>query len=68
MCKIYLKISKNFGNFYLNDNLIFDLFFQKYLNVIEGINNNLENYEKLFEKILINKGEKPFYFVMVFIQ
>ena len=68
MCKIYLKISKNFGNLYLNDNLIFDLFFQKYLNVIEGINKNLENHEKLFEKILINKGEKTFYFVMVFIQ
>ncbi len=62
LCKIYLKISKNFGNLYLNDNLIFDLFFQKYLNVIEGINKNLENHEKLFEKILINKGEKNFLF------
>ena len=38
------------------------IFFQKYLNVIEGINKNLENHEKLFEKILINKGEKNFLF------
>lgn len=58
--QIYKKLSKNYQDIYLTDDFVFELFFQKYTNVIKTIADNIDNLQELFNKSLYNKGKKNF--------
>lgn len=58
----YENITKNYKDIYLNDDVIFEIFFQKYTNVLKSLAYNLNYLEELFNKYLRNKGKKNFLF------
>ncbi len=58
----YENITKNYKDIYLSDDVIFEIFFQKYTNVLKSLAYNLNYLEELFNKYLHNKGKKNFLF------
>lgn len=59
----YREILKNYDRSQLdNDGVIFELFFQRYENVLESIKLNLDKYKNLFENIIKFNKDKKFLF------